>query len=168
MQHKPFPYNATSLCHVASFYCYPCVLRQRKEKRQGVVWTVSVYPLCLPVHAGRCNLMSVWIWISQNLSMVTSEGVLPVTSFFLYWTHVCVCVYILPCEPLSQWRTVWLAVRAKKNMKFPWLFVTGAYLRDSSCRTLLFFSLTVIMYPITPLLKQMQLFVYYVHLARTG
>lgn len=80
-----------------------------------IVWNVSVYTLYLPVHAGRCNLMSVWIWI---LSLVTSERVYPAPSFSIYPTHVssrgvCMLWSFISLYPNCHWSLSWQTLIAE-------------------------------------------------------
>lgn len=113
-----------------------CVFPQRHESRSHcafhpvlflcIVWNVSVYTHYLPVHAGRCNLMSVWIWI---LSLVTSEGVYPAPSFSIHPTHVsscgvCMLWSFISLYPNCHWSLSWQTLIAELSFFFSLTFTT--------------------------------------------
>lgn len=92
-----------------------CILMywERRNDSLVVLWCcLNCAPLYLPVHTGRCNSMSVWIWISKkNLSLANIRG-----SFFFFYRslhspsieRMCLpvggtCIYILPCKLFSPW-----------------------------------------------------------------
>lgn len=107
--------------------------KERKEEKNNSHWhrhSPSTEHTCIFLWGERLHI------ILQAIFSIISPRWSRKIFFF-----VCVCVHI--CEVSYQFT----------------LTVIGAYLGDSNCRTVLFFSLTFKMYPITSLSEQMCLFI---------
>lgn len=94
-QQNLFSYNATIRCGTESFFC-PCIVSLTGWGREkGIqVYCTEMYllPACLlwlPVGAGRCNLMSVWIWICGRGRGKPSQ----LTAIYVFRRSVCLPVF---------------------------------------------------------------------------
>lgn len=146
---------ASSLSSV-SVLSFLCIEEEEKKVSLYCLKCVRLHALYLPLHAGRCNLMSVWIWISKRKKTLSL-----VSSFSLHRTHVYLPVgraftyypasHFLHHLPKIKQEIVSFFVHVCEVSYQFTPTVIGAYLGDSNCRTFSFFSLTFKMDLITSL-----------------